>query len=362
MTNIDFIGKRRIYYAISISLITIGILVSVIFGVNLDIQFKGGTIIKYTYTGNIDKTAVASLAAKNFGTAVDVLTDVDTITKTQRLILQFDKDASDTTQAKMYNTLTSSFQSNNLKKYQANTVTPQMGRDFINASIFAVLLASFLIVIYIWFRFRHIGGLPAGITAFIALVHDVLMAFVAFSIFRIPLNENFVAVALTILGYSINDTIVVFDRVRENRKELGHKEPFKDIVNLSINQSFARSINTTLVTFVAIAIICVFSIVYHLDSIKSFALPMMVGVVTGCYSTICIAGPLWVSWETYKEKKSKKIIYSRSSSSAVAAKPAAVSLDSVSAGTAQDAVSSKAAPAVKKISSKKKKSGKKHKH
>lgn len=305
--KIDFIGKRRIYYAISLSLIVIGILVSAIFGVDLDIQFKGGAIIKYSYMGSIDK-AQADEIAHNTVPNTSINIKIDTITTssgatTNMLVLELDKNLSDTTQQDLFTSLSSAFADNNLTKYESNVVSPQMGYEFFLKSIAAVLLASFLIVIYIWIRFRKIGGLPAGLTAFVSLFHDVLMAFVAFSIFRIPLNDGFIAVALTILGYSINDTIVVYDRIRENRRLYGTKLHFTDIVNKSINQSFVRSINTTLVTFVALAVVCIFAIVFHLDSIKNFALPMMVGVVTGCYSTICIAGPLWTSWVEYKEKK-----------------------------------------------------------
>lgn len=301
--HIDFIGKRKIFYTLSLSLIVIGILVSVIFGVKLDIQFKGGAIIKYTYTGSVDKDTAQKAASDALKAQVTASVDKDYGTGTQRLVIDYDKSLSSDNQQTLYTALTKKFPDNNLKKYESNDVSPEMGQEFFQKSILAVVLASLIIIAYIWIRFRKIGGLPAGITAFIALVHDVLMAFVAFSIFRISINDNFVAVVMTILGYSINDTIVVFDRVRENRKLYGSKMHFKDIVNKSINQSFMRSINTTLVVFVAIAILCIAAVVFNIDTLRSFAIPMMVGVVTGCYSTICIAGPLWVTWEEYKEKK-----------------------------------------------------------
>ncbi|HEX3026669.1 MAG TPA: protein translocase subunit SecF [Clostridia bacterium] len=302
--NIDFISKRKVYYTISICLILAGILVSVIFGVKLDIQFKGGIIIKYSYTGTIDKAKAQEIGKGVLKSDVSVQLNKDVVSNTQRLVLESDTTSiSEATQQKLYEAYNTAFSGNHIQKYESNDVSPEMGAQFFRQSILAVLLASTLIIIYIWIRFRHIGGLPAGITAFIALVHDVVMAFVAFSVFRIPLNDNFIAIALTILGYSINDTIVVYDRIRENRKLYGSKVHFKDIVNRSINQSFARSINTTLVTFFAIATICVFSVIFNIESIRNFALPMMVGVVTGCYSTICIAGPLWVTWVSYKEKK-----------------------------------------------------------
>lgn len=304
--NIDFIGKRKIYYTISITLIVIGILISAIFGVKLDIQFKGGAIIKYSYTGTVDSSTALKAAQEALpGTELSVKLDEDFGSHTKTLVFEMDKSLTNDLQANLFSAENKAFSSNKLAKYSSTDVSPSMGQAFIQKSVLAVVLASLLIVLYIWFRFRKIGGLPAGITAFIALLHDVIIGFVAFSVMRIPLNDQFIAVTLTILGYSINDTIVIYDRIRENRRLYGTKIPFKDIVNKSINQSFARSINTSLVTFMAIAVLGVFSVIYHLDSVTSFALPMMVGVVTGCYSTICIAGPLWVNWETYKEKKAK---------------------------------------------------------
>ena len=302
--NIDFIGKRKIFYTISISLMVIGLLVSLIFGVKLDIQFKGGAIIKYSYTGQIDRSKAEDIAQTTLNDKeISTSLDEDYGTHTKTIVFELDKNLTDEMQANLYSAMSAQFKDNAITRYQSNDVSASMGREFIRKSILAVVLACLCIIAYIAVRFRKIGGLPAGLTAFAALVHDVIIGFVAFSIFRIPLNDNFIAVILTILGYSINDTIVIYDRIRENRRLYGSKVPFKDTVNKSINQSFARSINTSLCTFMAIAVLAVFSIIYHLDSVTSFALPMMIGIVTGCYSTICIAGPLWVTWETHKEKK-----------------------------------------------------------
>jgi protein-export membrane protein SecF len=301
--NIDFIGKRRIYYTISLCLIAVGIIVSAIFGPDLSIEFKGGAIIQYAYTGTINKDAAASVV-KTALPNVNADTRFDVVQGTNKKYLVYEVNTSLTSdqQANLYNAVKAKFPGNSVAKGQSQDVSASMGGEFLQRSILAVVLASLLIIIYIWIRFRTIGGLPAGLTAFVALLHDVIMGYVAFAVMRIPLDANFIAVTLTILGYSINDTIVVYDRVRENRRLYGTKLPFKDIVNKSINQSFARSINTSLVTFAAIAVLGICSIIFHLDSVKSFALPMMVGIATGCYSTICIAGPLWVSWETHKEK------------------------------------------------------------
>lgn len=139
--------------------------------------------------------------------------------------------------------------------------------------------------------------------AVVALVHDVLMAFATFIVLQIPLNDNFIAVILTIIGYSLNDTIVIYDRIRENKRLLGGKISIEELANKSINQSFVRSINTSVTTTMAMAIVAIISVLYNITSIISFAVPMIVGLISGSYSTICIAGPLWVMWQKYKKKR-----------------------------------------------------------
>lgn len=302
--NIDFIGKRKIFYTISLSLIAIGIIISIIFGVAFDIEFKGGAIIRYTYSGEVDKAAAQTVAESTLkGVHVSTEFEDDVATHTKKIVYNIDKSLSNEVQSSLFDAVSKQFPNNNISKGDSNDVSASMGAEALQKAVLAVLLASLLIVIYIWIRFRKIGGLPAGLTAFAALVHDVLICFVVFTVLRIPLNSNFIAVVLTILGYSINDTIVIYDRVRENRRLYGSKMNFKDTVNKSINQSFARSVNTSLVTVFALAVLTVFAAIYNLTSVTTFALPMMFGVISGCYSTICIAGPLWVTWETHKEKK-----------------------------------------------------------
>jgi preprotein translocase subunit SecF len=303
--HIDFIGKRYIYYIISTCIILAGLIMCVVTGgVKMSIDFKGGTIIKYSYTGTVSDSAIRDIAKDVVKSDVSVSLNTVAASNTKLIVIEIDKRSiSATTQSDLFTKVSEKYSGNSITKYENNDVDPSMGADFLRKSIFEVLLASLLIVIYIWFRFRKIGGLPAGITAFIALVHDAAIIFVTFVFFGIPLDENYIAVTLMVLGYSINDTIVIFDRIRENRTRYGDKIPFDKLVNRSVNQSFSRSINTSLSTFVAIAVVFIFATIFHIDSIYSFALPMMVGVITGCYSTICIAGSLWVDWVRHQEKK-----------------------------------------------------------
>lgn len=159
-----------------------------------------------------------------------------------------------------------------------------------------------LIILYVWFSFRKVSGLSAGVTGLIALLHDVLIVFFAFVIFKIPVNDSFIAAALTILGFSINDTIVIYDRVRENKLLYGTKMSIEEIVDKSITQSFTRSLNTNLCTLLSIVVVYIFATASDIQSIRTFALPMIFGIISGCYSTVCIAGPIWVSWQKHRSK------------------------------------------------------------
>ena len=171
-------------------------------------------------------------------------------------------------------------------------VSASVGSDLKRSAVLASAIAVALILVYITIRFQFFSGLAAVI----ALVHDLLIMLSVYIIFRIPFNMNFIAAALTILGYSINTTIVVFDRVRENIR-LEPEKKFGQIVDASIHQTLSRSVNTTLTTLFAIVLLVVFGV----DSIRNFALPVCVGVICGCYSSVCISGPMWNLFESKKK-------------------------------------------------------------
>jgi preprotein translocase subunit SecF len=179
---------------------------------------------------------------------------------------------------------------------EVRSLQASYGRTFFVKCLVAVALASLLVVLYVGLRFRNIGGTSAAAMSLLALLHDVLIAYFVFVIFRIPLNDNFVAVILTILGYSLNDTIVIYDRIRENRKKLDKKTSVSEIVNLSLGQSFTRTLNTSICTLLAIGTVAVIALITGMDSIVSFALPMSVGVVVGFYSSTFLCSPFWAVW------------------------------------------------------------------
>ncbi len=206
--------------------------------------------------------------------------------------------------------LDKNFADNKFKSLDANTVNPTLAGAFLGKSLFAVGFAALLIVAYIGMRFRKVGGVSAAVAAFIALLHDCIIAFFACVIFGLDIDTNFFAVVLTLLGYSLNATIVIFDRVRENKK-LYPNLTVGEQVNKSIKETFARSIFTSLTTTASIISIIVVAEFFGVTALRTFAIPMCVGVIAGCFSSVCIAGPLWVKWKNYianrpkKEKKSK---------------------------------------------------------
>ena len=165
----------------------------------------------------------------------------------------------------------------------SGTVSGEMKKD----AILAVAVATVCMLIYIWFRFSN---LSFAASAVLALVHDVLVVLAVYAVARIGVGNTFIACMLTIVGYSINATIVVFDRIRENLKERLKKETYIDIVNKSIAQTFSRNIYTSLTTFFMVAALVIFGV----SAIKEFAIPLMAGIICGAYSSICITGLLWV--------------------------------------------------------------------
>ena len=300
--DIDF-NKAFKYMLIGFAVFyLIGIIFTCIFGVNLDLSFKGGTRIIYSFTGeapaDADKVIEEALG-------VDVSTSISTsyTDNEQRLVISLaGTDAlSNEKQQKLEDTLTTKYKDNNLSLYDSNSTDPTLAGTFFVKSIAAVLLAGILVVAYVGIRFRKIGGVSAALTAFAALFLDVFSAFFACVIFGLSLDSNFIAVLLTIFGYSLNDTIVIYDRVREN-KSLFPKLDTPALVNMSVNQVKTRTTVTTITTFLAVVAIIVVAEIFALTTLRSFCIPMAVGLVSGCVSSLFVSSPLWVLWKTRKAK------------------------------------------------------------
>lgn len=298
---IGFFQKRKIFFAISLTAMLIGMIAVFVNGVQLDIQFKGGALIKYTYTGTVDDNAAADIASDILDRPVTPQLTRDLATGENRIIFnvagKYGIDAK--VQRELDTALKEQFPDSELELSESVMVEAFFGKRFLRNGIIAILLAGILVMIYVWIRFKMMGGLSAGVMAVIALIHDVLIVFFTCVIFRIPIGDSFVAVALSIIGYSINDTIVIYDRIRENSK-IYEKVPVETITDLSITQSLMRSVNTNVAVLISVSLVYILAFAHSIDSIQAFALPMAIGSISGCYSTICIAGPLWVMWKKRK--------------------------------------------------------------
>lgn len=241
-------------------------------------------------------------------TKVDVTdsTDYSTGTKSIKLNAVGNMSLSTAQLKQLKTTLQEKFPNNNLDQTGSNSVGKSFGSLFFAKSLYAVLIASILVVIYVGYRFRKVGGVKAAIAALIALVHDLSFIFFIDVIFGITVDTNFIAVFLTILGYSLNDTIVVYDRLRENSEIYGNKKSIRELMNMSISQSLKRTAVTSLTTFAAIMSVTVVALIRNLDSILTFSIPMSIGVVCGTFSSLFVAGPIYVFWYEHNEKKDPK--------------------------------------------------------
>ncbi len=302
--TIDFVGKRKSFFIASGICILLSIVMTFT-GVEVDIEFKGGTILSYSYSGDVEF---------NIEKEIEEIVESDITIQTGEL---FDSEKNNLTisfvsnegltaerQSMITDKLQELYPENEIEILDSNDVSPTSGREFFLKCLVAVIFASILLVIYIAFRFNKIGGLSAGVCAVVALLHDVIIVYGIYIIIGFPINSNFMAVILTILGYSINDTIVVYDRIRENRK-LHPKTELGELVNMSITQSISRSIRTSTTTIFSMLMVVIMAIVFGVDSILSFAVPLVFGMAIGTYSSLCIASPVWVWWNERKNSKKK---------------------------------------------------------
>lgn len=308
--NFDFYKNRKILFGISIGLIVIGLIFNFIRGTKMDIQFVGGAMIKYSVDGEVDTDEIASLVKEETGRDVSVALSKTFGTDANQVTLSFAGNEAVTLdeQQAIATKLSDAYADRTFNVVESSSVDPTMGAKFFQKCLVCLLITFVILLVYIALRFKKIGGLSAGVTALIALVHDVLLVYFSFVIFGFSINDIFIAVILTILGYSLNDTIVIYDRIRENRKLSPTKSPdaLPGIVNKSLNQTMTRSILTSLTTFMALLVIYIVATVYGISSVQSFALPMMVGTIVGCCSSLCIAAPLYTMWAVHKGEKSKK--------------------------------------------------------
>ena len=306
----DYVAKRKVFFGISICIVAAVLVMTAVKGVSLDIQFKGGAVITMGYEGEADSAAVNSAVSEVLGSGVTLQTGTNMATGANTLTISMPGVSTVTTEqmTQLTEGLQAACPDNNFQQLEMSNVNPTIGGEFLNKCLVAVAAAIVLILLYISVRFRNIGGLPAGAIAVVALVNDLIVVFGAFVVMGVPLNGNFIAAMLTILGYSINNTVVIYDRIRENRSLYGKKMDFVQLINTSVRQSFWRTMNTTITTCAALAVICVISVLYDVDSILTFALPLLAGMISGLYTSLFLTTSLWSWWEGRKGGKDKKAL------------------------------------------------------
>lgn len=304
-----FTGNTRIYLMISAAIIAVALIMSVFgFGMNLGIDFTGGSLLKYEMGADFDVKVVetalkdAGITESQIAKAGENMTELQIRTKdlgenADDLRVAFEEKLAETYPEATFVTI--------------DTVGAVAGKDLIANAISSCLIVFVCLLIYIAIRFDF----NSGLAALVALAHDVLImiSFMVFARGLYQVNSPFIAAVLTIIGYSINNTIVVFDRIRENNRLLGYKEGSrKNVVEASVRQTLSRTVNTTITTLVTLVVLYIMGV----DSIREFTFPLIIGMLAGVYSSVMLSGQIWAHWidhktfapiiNLFKGKKAKK--------------------------------------------------------
>ena len=280
------VEKSKIWFSISLAIILIGVVLMCARGLNFGIDFKGGTKLVVELGDNFDKVEVDNIVKEYASDAV-----TKTVEGTQYEIKSTELDETKT--AELFDALKEKYTLDDSALVSETQIGPSVGKELSRNAIIAVLVACVAMLVYIAIRFEF----TFGVAAIGALIHDVLITLSVYAIFDIPVNSSFIAAMLTIVGYSINDTIVVFDRIRENNHSMRRSNP-AEIANKSINKTLARSINTSLTTLIIIGAVNVF-----VPTVREFSFPLLIGIAAGAYSSIFIASPIWVILKNKMNKK-----------------------------------------------------------
>ena len=297
--NIPFIKNRKYFYIASVVLMLIGFSAMAYHGangtgmMNYSLDFVGGTATTVTFNENwttekLDQEVVPKIESTTGVKSVQV----QTVSGTNQVV--FKTTTLGVTQREALNKMLESDYKVSADNVAAETISSTISNEATSDAISAMIMALILMLIYVWIRFKDF---KFGSSAIIALGHDALMVVTCYALTRIEVGGTFIAAVLTIIGYSINDTIVTFDRIRENQHTITTNEQRAELIDRSITQTLSRSLFTSLTTFFMILTLYVFGV----RDIKDFALPLMVGVISGTYSSICVASPLW-----YDMKRTKK--------------------------------------------------------
>ncbi len=302
--TVKFLSGRKAFFAISLVAIISGF---VFMGINkaggkdilnYSMEFKGGTSTTVTFNEDLTLDRIDAEVVPVISSVIgDGQVQCQKVQGTTEVVIK--TKTLDVAQREAVNQALADNFGVDKEKITAETISSTISSEMKRDAIIAVVVATICMLIYIWFRFKDIRFAASSV---LALVHDVLVVLAFYAIARITVGNTFIACMLTIVGYSINATIVIFDRVRENLKFMRNRDTLEEMVNRSINQTLSRSIFTSLTTFIMVAALYVLGV----TSIREFALPLMVGIVCGTYSSVCLTGAMWFVFRTkIKAKKDK---------------------------------------------------------
>lgn len=299
--TVDFLGKKNIFFACSIAVIVLGFVfmginsASTGKALNYSLDFVGGTSTNVTFNEDMDLAAIDANVVPVFSDVTgDGAVQVQKVAGSNEVI--FKTRELNLSEREQLNSLLVEKFGVNEELITAETISSTISSEMKSDAVVAVIIATVCMLIYIWFRFKDIRFAASSVAA---LVHDVLVVLAFYAVAKVSVGSTFIACMLTIVGYSINATIVIFDRIRENLAFMQKKDSLEELVNRSISQTLSRSIFTSLTTFIMVAALYVLGV----TSIKEFALPLMVGIVCGTYSSVCITGALWYVLRTKIQKK-----------------------------------------------------------
>lgn len=287
---LNVVNNKKYFFTLPIVIILVGIICFFTMGFNLDIDFAGGTEMVVDLKTPVVKDDVSSLFSETMGfdlSAVQVSLSNENVATIKSKTLTTDEAET------LWAAIKGKYNLEDSDRLSVDSVSATVGKELGQSAVVSSIVAVILMLVYISFRFEFLSG----VSAIIALIHDVLVMITFVILFRIPINTTFIAAILTIIGYSINDTIVIFDRVRENVK-FSRRESFAEIANKSVIQTITRSINTSVTTLITIVMLYILGV----DAIKDFALTLIVGIVAGTYSSIFIAVPTWVMMKKDNKK------------------------------------------------------------
>lgn len=300
--SFNIIGKRNIFFAVSAVLILVGVLALLTRGLNLGVDFTGGSLLRVrlgrTATAAQVREALAAPSIAGLGLSeTAVVQPVRGTTDVQIRAQVGGRPLTDAQAEAVRAALGEKFGGASLVELEM--IEPIIGRELLSKAMIALILGWIGILIYVTLRFEY----RFAVASVLALVHDVLILIGAFAILGKEVNSPFIAALLTIVGYSINDTIVVFDRIRENLKLRRRGEPLEELVNKSIVQTLTRSLNTVITTLLAVVAVYLFGGV----TIRDFALAIIIGLVSGTYSSIFIASPIWLIWKNWDRAREQRL-------------------------------------------------------